>query len=56
MNILIIYGGNSLEKEISIKTGIAVNKALDGLFESKILMLNNDYKIIKDQYSKGYYF
>ena len=53
MNILIIYGGNSLEKEISIKTGIAVNKALDGLFESKMLMLNNDYKIIKDQYSKG---
>ena len=53
MNILIIYGGNSLEKEISIKTGIAVNKALDGLFESKMLMLNNDYKIIKDHYSKG---
>ena len=53
MNILIIYGGNSSEKEVSIKTGIAVNNALDGLFNSKMIMLNNDYKIIKDHYTKG---
>ena len=53
MNILIIYGGNSSEKEVSIKTGIAVHSALDGLFDSKMLMLNDDYKIVKDHYKKG---
>ena len=53
MNILIIYGGNSSEKEVSIKTGIAVHSALDGLFNSKMLMLNDDYKIVKDHYKKG---
>ena len=26
---------------------------MDGLFDSKILMLNNDYKIVKDHYKKG---
>ena len=53
MNILIIYGSNSSEKEVSIKTGIAVHSALDGLFNSKMLMLNDDYKIVKDHYKKG---
>jgi D-alanine-D-alanine ligase len=53
MKVIIIYGGNSSEKEISIKTGIAVNKGLDGIFETKMLMVNDDYQIIKDYYSDG---
>tara|TARA_Y100000768_G_scaffold386701_1_gene375764 strand:+ start:5984 stop:6868 length:885 start_codon:yes stop_codon:yes gene_type:complete len=53
MNILIIYGGSSSEKEVSIKTGIAVHNALNGLFESKMLMLSNDYEIVKNHYKKG---
>tara|TARA_Y100001970_G_C14076676_1_gene772368 strand:- start:80 stop:964 length:885 start_codon:yes stop_codon:yes gene_type:complete len=53
MKVIIIYGGNSSEKEISIKTGIAVSKSLDKVFNTKMIMVNDDYKIINNFYSEG---
>ena len=53
MKVIIIYGGNSSEKEISIKTGIAVNKSLQNTFDTKMVLVGDNYAIIKDFYSKG---
>jgi len=52
MKVIIIYGGNSSEKQISIKTGISVNRGLEGIFETKMVMVNDNYKVIKDYYKK----
>ena len=46
MKVIIIYGGNSSEKEISVKTGIAVNKSLKKTFKTELLFLDDNYKLI----------
>ena len=53
MKVIIIYGGNSSEKEISIKTGMAVNKCLRNTFKTKMLLLGDNYKIVEDHYETG---
>ena len=53
MKVIILYGGNSSEKEISIKTGIAVNKSLQDIFDTKMVLVGDNYRIIKDSYSNG---
>ena len=53
MKVIIIYGGNSSEKEISIKTGIAVNKSLQSVFDTNMVLVGDNYHIIKDSYSNG---
>ena len=52
MKVIIICGGNSLEKEISIKTGMSVHSSLKKTFETELLFLDNDYHKIKDIYNK----
>ena len=52
MKIIIICGGNSLEKEISIKTGMSVHSSLKKTFETELLFLDNDYRKIKEIYNK----
>ena len=53
MKIIIICGGNSLEKEISVKSGMSIFTSVKKKYESEILLLNNDYTIIKDSYNDG---
>jgi len=53
MKVIIIYGGNSSEKEISVKTGIAVNKSLKKTFKTELLFLDDNYKKIKNIYKEG---
>jgi len=50
MKIIIICGGNSLEKEISVRTGIAVQSSLKKAFNTELLLIKNDYSKIKDIY------
>ena len=53
MKVIIICGGNSLEKEISVKTGMSVHKSLKKTFETQLLFLNDNYKQIENIYNKG---
>ena len=53
MKIIIICGGNSSEKEISVKSGMAIFSSIQKKYKSKILLLGNNYKIIKDEYEDG---
>ena len=51
MKIIVICGGNSSEKEISVKSGMAVFSSIQKKYDAKILLLKDNYKIIKDEYS-----
>ena len=53
MKIIIICGGNSSEKEISVKSGMSIFLSIQKFCSSKILLLKNNYKIIKDYYRDG---
>ena len=53
MKIIIICGGNSSEKEISVKSGMSIFSSVKKEFESEIVLLGNDYTIIKDKYKDG---
>ena len=53
MKIIIICGGNSSEKEISIKSGMSVFSSVKKKYDSEILLLSDDYSIIKDTYREG---
>ena len=53
MKIIVICGGNSSEKEISVKSGMAIFSSVQKKYKSKILFLENNYKIIKDNYKSG---
>ena len=53
MKVIIICGGNSLEKEISIKTGMSVYSSLKKTFKTELLFLDDNYEQIKNIYKKG---
>ena len=53
MKIIVICGGNSSEKEISVKSGMAIFSSVRKKYKSKILLLKNNYKIVKDDYKDG---
>ena len=53
MKIIIICGGNSSEKEISVKSGMTIFSSIKKKYESEIILLNNDYTEIKDKYRDG---
>lgn len=53
MKIIIICGGNSSEKEISVKSGMAIFSSVKKKYESEIILLNNDYSVVKDKYKDG---
>ena len=51
MKVIIICGGNSSEKEISVKTGMSVHTSLKKSFNTELLFLDDDYSKIKSVYS-----
>ena len=53
MKIIVICGGNSSEKEISVKSGMAIFSSIKKFYESELVFLADDYKIIKDKYQDG---
>ena len=53
MKIIIICGGNSSEKEISVKSGVSIFASIKKKYKSEILLLDNDYTIVKDSYKDG---
>ena len=53
MKIIIICGGNSSEKEISVKSGMAIFASVKKMYDSEIVLLSDSYKIIKDKYRDG---
>ena len=53
MKIIIICGGNSSEKEISVKSGMSVFSSIKKKYDAEILLLSNDYSIIKNTYKDG---
>ena len=48
MKIIVICGGNSSEKEISVKSGTSVFSSIKKQYNSELLLLSNNYRIIKD--------
>lgn len=53
MKVIIICGGNSLEKEVSVKTGISVHTSLKKTFDTELLFLGDDYSKVKSIYERG---
>ena len=53
MKIIIICGGNSSEKEISVKSGMSVFSSVKKKYNAEIILLSNDYSIIKNSYKDG---
>jgi D-alanine-D-alanine ligase len=53
MKIIVICGGNSSEKEVSLNSGMAVFSSVKKKYDAKILLLDNDYKILKNHLSHG---
>ena len=53
MKIIVICGGVSSEKEISVRSGMAILASVQKKYNAKILLLENDYKIVKNHYSSG---
>ena len=53
MKIIVICGGNSSEKEVSVRSGTAIFSSVQKRHDAKILLLENDYKIVKDHYNRG---
>ena len=53
MKIIVICGGNSSEKEISVKSGTSVFSSIKKQYNSELLLLSNNYRIIKDKYEDG---
>lgn len=51
MKIIVICGGSSSEKEISVKSGMAVFSSIQKKYNAKILLLKDNYRIIKDEYN-----
>ena len=51
--IIIVCGGNSSEKEISIKTGMAINASLQKKFRTELLLLGSNYEVVKNVYKEG---
>ena len=45
MKVIIICGGNSLEKEVSVKTGMSVHASLKKTFATELLFLDDDYHL-----------
>ena len=45
--ILVLYGGNSSEREVSLKSGTAINQALTNLgLDSELLDFQNNYVLL----------
>ena len=53
MKIIVICGGNSSEKEVSIRSGRAVFSSIQKKYNAKILLLENDYRILDNHYCPG---
>tara|TARA_Y100001970_G_scaffold257573_1_gene336394 strand:+ start:337 stop:1212 length:876 start_codon:yes stop_codon:yes gene_type:complete len=53
MKIIVICGGNSSEKEISVKSGMSVFSSVKKKYKSEIMLLSNDYSVIKNTYKDG---
>ena len=53
MKIIIICGGNSSEKEISVKSGMAIFASIKKKYNSEIVLLSDSYEAIKDKYKDG---
>ena len=53
MKIIVICGGSSSEREVSIESGKAVFSSVKKRYESEILFLEDDYRVVKNQYKKG---
>ncbi|MAV64377.1 MAG: hypothetical protein CMG00_04200 [Candidatus Marinimicrobia bacterium] len=51
--VIVLCGGNSSEKEVSIKTGLAVKSAIQKKYSTELLFLNKDYTEIKKTYKDG---
>jgi len=53
MKVIVICGGNSAEKEISVKSGLAIFSAVKKKYKSEILFLKDDFSIIDKHYENG---
>lgn len=53
MKVIVICGGNSAEKEISVKSGLAIFSAVKKKYKSEILFLKDDFSIIDKYYKDG---
>ena len=53
MKIIVICGGSSSEREVSIRSGRAIFSSVKRRYESEILFLEDDYKVVRNQYKKG---
>tara|TARA_B000000557_G_scaffold258902_1_gene253977 strand:- start:19 stop:900 length:882 start_codon:yes stop_codon:yes gene_type:complete len=53
MNIKILLGGDSSEKDVSIKSGEAVYKAIKDKYNVDLIFLNEDYSCLKDILKKN---
>ena len=53
MKVIVVCGGNSAEKEISVKSGLSIFSSIKRKYKSEIIFLKNDYSIIDQHYKNG---
>lgn len=53
MKVIVICGGNSAEKEISVKSGLSIFSSVKRKYKSEIIFLKNDFSVIDKHYKNG---